>query len=579
MILVFMRLKSIHTIKQRSLQSSKNCLFFYRIPVIKIDYICYMYNRYDHNKTIMNLSTVLNKFQTSTIAGINGLIDGSAIWKTYKQIRGNSRKTLIDFVTDNQLKYVIISRSGKKLNISIDDYNHRSHYIKIYPEDIVTIDELEPIITALPDIITDKQPKVDKDNRIQRNSDTNVSNKPIAIIESEVVEEKVPAINMNIIQLADHEQFKDSNGNVFEIEVRGERHSDKLFLKCMHVEEYFGIDRLTENLLRKENTYIENVDYIIITSFNRLQYRELKEISSSNQVQLNRLKETTSSNRFPLEPVRRTKKSSVYLTFIGFLRVILASRTGNENLKLALAWVVRLTFTSAFGSNDERLTLANELTLYSKCLTNLSGIYLIKIGKVKELRESMNVPRELYPDDNAIIYKFGRSRDILKRYVQHCSQVKYGKYNNKIELTWFIPIPEHLLADAESDVFGYFKNNNLLFEFKDASGMDHKELIVVNDSIKYIKTKYMQLGKDYPSSGKDLIDIWRTTVDETKKELANKQHEIEIMQLEFANQLKDKAIEINTLEYENQLKDKTIESKDKDIRLLQMEMQLIKLTN
>ena len=550
MILVFMRLKSIHTIKQRSLQSSKNCLFFYRIPVIKIDYICYMYNRYDHNKTIMNLSTVLNKFQTSTIAGINGLIDGSAIWKTYKQIRGNSRKTLIDFVTDNQLKYVIISRSGKKLNISIDDYNHRSHYIKIYPEDIVTIDELEPIITALPDI---NPPVVEKEN------------KATTIIESNNAEEKAPAINMNIIQLADHEQFKDFNGNIFEIEVRGERHSDKLFLKCMHVEEYFGIDRLTENIIRSSrNTYIENVDYIIITSFNTLQ--------------LEGVKRSSSFNRFSPEPVKGTKKSTVYLTFIGFIKVIMNSLSGNENLKLALAWVVRLTFTSAFGSDDERLTLANELTLYSKCLTNLSGIYLIKIGKVKELRESMSISRELYPDDNAIIYKFGRSRDILKRYVQHCSQVKYGKYNNKIELTWFIPIPEHLLADAESDVFGYFKNNNLLFEFKDASGMDHKELIVVNDSIKYIKTKYMQLGKDYPSSGKDLIDIWRTTVDETKKELANKQHEIEIMQLEFTNK-------INTLEYENQLKDKTIEiknivieSKDKDIRLLQMEMQIMKLS-
>ena len=493
----------------------------------------------------MNLSTILTKFQTSTIASINGLIDGSTIWKNYRQIRGNSRKTLVEFINDNNLKYVIISRSGKKLNITLDDFNHRSHCIKIYSEDIVAIDDLEPIITALPNIIEDKQPKVSVSSPVV------MEDKPVAIIESDDVEEKASAINMNIIKLAEHEQFKDFNGNVFEIEVRGERHSDKLFLKCMHVEEYFGIDQLTKNIFRSTSGYIQNIDYVI----------------------------TDSSNRFPLEPVRRTKKSSVYLTFIGFIRVIMFSLSGNENLKLALAWIVRLTFTSAFGSDDERLTLANELTLYSKCLTNLSGIYLIKIGKVKELRQSMNVSRELYPDDNAIIYKFGRSRDILKHYVQHCSQVKYGKYNNKIELTWFIPIPEHLLADAESDVFGYFKNNNLLFEFKDASGMDHKELIVVNDSIKYIKTKYMQLGKDYPSSGKDLIDIWRTTVDETKKELANKQHEIEIMQLEFANQLKDKAIEINTLEYENQLKDKTIESKDKDIRLLQMEMQLIKLTN
>ena len=485
----------------------------------------------------MNISTILNKFQISTISGINGLIDGSTIWKNYKQIRGNSKKTIVEFINDNNLKYVIISKSGKKLDITLDDYNHRSHYIKIYSEDIISIDALEPIITALPDI---NQPIIIKSNE----SEEKVPAIKMNIIESNESKEKVPTIKMDIIELADHEQFKDINGNVFEIEIRGERHSDKLFLKCLHVEEYFGIDQLTNNVFRTSSGYIENIDYIIIVS----------------------------SNCFSAEGVKRTKKSSVYLTFIGFIKVIMFSLSGNENLKLALAWVVRLTFISAFGSDDERLTLANELTLYSKCLINLPGIYLIKIGKVKDLRKSMNISQELYPDDNAIIYKFGRSKDILKRYVQHCNQVNYGKYNNKIELTWFIPIPEHLLADAESDVSGYFKNNNLLFEFKDTSGVDHKELIIVNDSIKYIKTKYIQLGKDYPSSGKDLIDIWRNTVDEIKKELANKQHEIEIMQLEFT-------IKINILEYENQLKDKTIEIKNKDIKLLQMEMQIMKLTN
>ena len=59
----------------------------------------------------MNISTILNKFQISTISGINGLIDGSTIWKNYKQIRGNSKKTIVEFINDNNLKYVIISKS------------------------------------------------------------------------------------------------------------------------------------------------------------------------------------------------------------------------------------------------------------------------------------------------------------------------------------------------------------------------------------------------------------------------------------------------------------------------------------
>lgn len=481
----------------------------------------------------MNLSTILNKFQTSTIAGINGLIDGSTIWKNYKQIRGNSRKTLIDFVIDNNLKYVIISRSGKKLDITIDDYNHRSHYIKIYSEDIVAIDDLEPIITALPDI---NPPTILEDNSI-------------AIIKSDVIEEKAPTINIDIIELAEHEQFKDINGNVFEIEVRGERHLNKLFLKCMHIEEYFEIDQLTENIFRASSPYIENIDYIIITSL----------ITDS-----------------------KTKKSLVYLTGIGFIKISLASINGNNhNINFSLYWTFQF-----ISKNDNGLSItlnSNSLLVQPYKETILSGIYLIKIGKVEDLRESMNISLNLYPDDqyfNANIYKIGRTTNIITRLSTHSKVSKYGKYSNKLELIWFVPILKKQLPLAEYDLITYYKNNNQQFKFTDSDGYKHNELIIIkpNDECRNIKTKYMQLGKDYPSSGKDLIDIWRNTVDETKKELANKQYEIEIKQLEFVNK-------INMLEYENQLKDKTIEiknivieNKDKDIRLLQMEMQIIKLT-
>ena len=53
----------------------------------------------------------------------------------------------------------------------------------------------------------------------------------------------------SILQLEPEEMFKDAEGNVLDIEVRGEREEDKIFFYCKDVAEKFGIPNLNRVLV------------------------------------------------------------------------------------------------------------------------------------------------------------------------------------------------------------------------------------------------------------------------------------------------------------------------------------------
>ncbi len=171
--------------------------------------------------------------------------------------------------------------------------------------------------------------------------------------------------------------------------------------------------------------------------------------------------------------------------------------------------MIRLVFVHQFGSPVERLDLIESLKPYSKCLNKLSGIYLIRIGKVKDLRLSMNISKEVYPSsefDSASVLKFGRSDDIMTCFKQHCERTGYGKYSSTIDMEWFVVIPLKLLAAAETDLDKYFTVNQLKLEFNDGS-KDHRELIIAKPGIekRHIKDKYFDLVKCFPGEANAII--------------------------------------------------------------------------
>lgn len=102
-----------------------------------------------------------------------------------------------------------------------------------------------------------------------------------------------------LLELNDEEKFKDKDGNIIEIEVRGERHFEKCYFKVKDIANGFKIPYLIDTIINKDGSYIVDIHYKF---FNRFE---------------------TNNNRF--HPI----KKDLYLTYNGILKVLFSSRTGN----------------------------------------------------------------------------------------------------------------------------------------------------------------------------------------------------------------------------------------------------------
>lgn len=68
----------------------------------------------------------------------------------------------------------------------------------------------------------------------------------------------------NLIVLDKSEKFRDNDGNVYDIEVRGKRNVDKCFFRLEDVSDCFGIKSLKYNVTdKRKNGYKENIHYKI----------------------------------------------------------------------------------------------------------------------------------------------------------------------------------------------------------------------------------------------------------------------------------------------------------------------------
>jgi len=202
--------------------------------------------------------------------------------------------------------------------------------------------------------------------------------------------------------------------------------------------------------------------------------------------------------------------------------VIFTSRCGNAFRSTTSHWIVKITYTHAFGTMNERQTLAAELAIYRVCLNQMCGVYLIRIGKVSMLRNAMNISIEQYPANefnNAFVYKFGRSNDVIRRFIEHCSSNGYGRYSDTIQLTWFVITDSGNDVDAENSVKGFFDDSNRRFEFVDDGGKMHNELVILKQSeLADTNMKYQSLIQRYHNSPNELALI----MDKARSEYALK---------------------------------------------------------
>ena len=206
-----------------------------------------------------------------------------------------------------------------------------------------------------------------------------------------------------ILYLDDVEKFHDADGNVIEIETRGERDRKKIYFKVKDVSVGFGMPSLSKNILRHKYVDVENgYEY-------GLHYKAFKRVPSGE------------TNK---------QEMALYLTYKGLLRVLFVSR--NRNVDKFQDWAEEKLFTIQMGTRDQKMKLGAEIlntsprtlkAIFDKHAATFPSIYLMSLGKVRELRETFEIP-DNKPDESTV-YKFGFTEDLSRRVIE--LEAEYSK--------------------------------------------------------------------------------------------------------------------------------------------------------
>ena len=322
-----------------------------------------------------------------------------------------------------------------------------------------------------------------------------------------------------ILELTNEEKFKDINGKIIEIEVRGERKCNNCYFKVKDISNVFEMPNLQKVLSGNDNTYDKDLDYKCFTVIS---------VRNNNC---------------------NVGKNYLYLTYEGMIKLLYISR--NNNAKVFRNWATEKLFTVHLGNQEDKEILSSELlgvnakTIKDVFKINSSKtpcVYLYLIGNAKELLTGN------YNDDD-ILCKYGCTDDLERRCSEH--HRKYKKdFNNNIELLCFSIIESKYIFDAETNITQYFKSN--IIEYNNT-----KELIIINKKdISQIKQHYKMIQNSY---------IGRY------EEMQNKiiQLEKDIIELNNKLILQSKEIELINEKHKNELKDKDIELLNYKIKLLE----------
>ena len=334
-----------------------------------------------------------------------------------------------------------------------------------------------------------------------------------------------------LLHLDDSEKFHDADGNVIEIETRGERDRKKIYFKVKDVSVGFGMPSLSKNILRHRYVDVENgYEY-------GLHYKAFKRVPSGE------------SNK---------QEMTLYLTYKGLLRVLFVSR--NKHVDKFQDWAEEKLFTIQMGTRDQKVKLGAEVlntsprtlkAIFDKHASTFPSIYLMSLGKVRELRETFGIPANK-PDDSTV-YKFGFTEDLARRVIELESE--YSKLPGvTMTIGTFHIIDTKYTSEAENEV----REMCAAFEVRiKKTTQGFNELIILDDKqFANIKKLYRRIGDEFAGATLGL-----------QKQI--KEYENELMRLKLEIEYKD-----NLHKKDIELKDKVIELKDTVIENWKLKHQL-----
>lgn len=341
----------------------------------------------------------------------------------------------------------------------------------------------------------------------------------------------------DLLELAKHEMFQDSEGNLYEAEVRGERHYKKCFFKASDVARIFEIPQLPKTITRPDSAYREGVDYVFFNN-----------VPGGN-------------------PTGCT--ITTYLTYYGLVRAITVSRSGIADT--FMDWMMETLFAAQFGTMKQKSKAASKITgidyptVLAFCSTlrsKISAIYLFQIGTVGTLRDKLNIPSE-YPDEEPV-FKYGKTDDIKRRFKNHID-ANYSEekgYDCKLITMWFIS--KERLSDAEYSLKKHLIDNGWKLD-----NPKHTE-IAIFDFSERVRRKGMKRRDFYKACIVEEID---PVFSEYATELQALEKRITLLTNENAMLRKDLAIK----EYEIETLKSMLREKELELKLVEAEHKLSRI--
>jgi len=283
-----------------------------------------------------------------------------------------------------------------------------------------------------------------------------------------------------------------------------------------------------------------------------------------------------------------TIKKVLFLTYLGLTRLLFVSR--NKNAEHFQKWAIEKLFTIQMGSEERREQLGCEILniniqtyrdIFKLHASKLPCIYLLRLGRVKELRMELNLMEEV--NDEEIVYKYGFTDSLERRLREH--QDDYGKIKNvDIKLECFHYIDVKFMSNAENALRQFFKTFRKSLEVngrKELVSLGKKELLQVLEMYKYI-------GNDFAGS---TIELQRVVTDSNRKienmeiirenETLKMNGEIERMNMEMNLERKEHEIALykKSMETENEIlrKNNEIDKKNYEIEKKNMELEIRKM--
>jgi hypothetical protein len=356
------------------------------------------------------------------------------------------------------------------------------------------------------------------------------------IVKDENGIEKAP----EILILDDSEKFHDEQGNVLEIETRGERQHDKIFFKVNDVANVFEMKNIYTTIIKDNTSYKEHTDYkyFICNILDKVQNKTNK----------------------------KTVEKELFLTYEGIIHVLYGSHS--KNAMKFRKWATETLFTVQMGTIEQKHKLCSNILgvdvrsakeVFDTNASTFPSIYLFSLGYVKDIRQIMNI--DLKYKDNQMIFIYGCTKELQRRMEEHYKY--YLKKGITISLKRFSYIDTQYIFKAEKDVKDFMTDLNCHYSYE-----KEKEMILVDDKqMKKICKRYDELTKIYMGHITEIMNEkkdleHKLEISESKLELSQKDNEL----LKKDNELIQQRSELLELKYQLAMEQKGNDKLHKNLK-------------